>query len=87
MINDNVVSEIKDNIFTHISILFKAAKILRKDCLRVKQTFTGSFSESNGETVDLPTTLSSFLHTLLDGPCTLQEPSNKSKILTRMDTR
>ena len=69
LINDNVVSEIKDIIFTHVSILFKAAKILRNDCLRVKQIFTGSFLEINGEAVDLPTTLSSFLHTLLDGPC------------------
>ena len=78
----DVISEMKDNTSTEVSILFKAAKILRKDCLRLKQTFTGSFSESNSESVELPTTLSSFLHTLLEGSDILQEPSNKSKIVT-----
>ena len=74
--------------FTEASILHKAAKIIRKDCLQVRHLFTGSFSDQcDRETESLPFTLRSFLHILLNGSGTLEDPcseqeSNTSKVVS-----
>ena len=71
------VAVMKYNASTEVSILYKAAKILQKDCLHARQVFTGSFSHES-EAESLPTTLSSFLHTLLDEPHILNHRSQIS---------
>lgn len=40
------VADMKNNTSTDVSIIFKAAKILRQEYLPMKHTFTGSFSTS-----------------------------------------
>ena len=68
---------------TQVSILHKAANILRKDCLRVKNVFTGSFSDKcDSKAESLPYTLSSFLHMLFDGLATLNDPCTKADLNT-----
>uniref|UniRef100_UPI00358DDFAF very low-density lipoprotein receptor-like n=1 Tax=Myxine glutinosa TaxID=7769 RepID=UPI00358DDFAF len=73
----------KDNTSTEVSTLHKAAKILWRDYLHMKQAFKGSFLTSC-ETESIAPTMKSFLHTLLDGPGIDQPPSGseKSKVVT-----
>ena len=60
------VIDIKGNRSNDVSIILRAAKILRQEFLPMKQTFTGSFSTSN-EADSIPPMLRSFLNMLLDG--------------------
>lgn len=77
------VGDMKDNISSEVSILHKAAKILRRDYLKTGQEFKGSFSTTCEEEA-IPTTLRTFLQMLLDGPGIDQPPplSEKSKVVT-----
>ncbi len=77
------IGDMKDNISTEVSTIHKAAKILRREYLQLKQSFAGSFSTSC-EAVSIPPTLRSFLHMLLDGPGIDQPPpgSEKAKVAT-----
>lgn len=77
-----MVREMKDNTSTEMSILFKAAKILRREYLKVENKFLGSFTKAENESV--PLALMSFLTTLLHGP-NIKEPqteAEKTKITT-----
>ena len=60
------VLDMKGNNSTDVSIIFKAAKILRKEYLNIQQDFTGSFATTS-ESSSIPPILKSFLHMLLDG--------------------
>ncbi|XP_014676237.1 PREDICTED: uncharacterized protein LOC106816189 [Priapulus caudatus] len=75
--------DMKDSTSTEVSILHKAAKILRRDYLHIRQVFTGSFPNAC-EAESIPPTLRTFLHMLLDGPCIDQPPpeSENSKVAT-----
>ncbi len=77
------IVDMKDNTSSEVSTLHKAAKILRREYLKMRQAFTGSFSTSS-EAESIPTTLRSFLYMLLDGP-SIDQPSpgsKKSKVAT-----
>ena len=77
------IVDMKDNTSTEVFTLHKAAKILRRENLQMRQASTGSFSTSS-EAESIPTTLRSFLYMLLDGP-SIDQPSpgsKKSKVAT-----
>ena len=72
-----------ENRSADVSIILKAAKILRLEYLPKRQTFTGSFSTFS-ETDSIPPMRRSFLHMLLDGSGIDQPPlgSDKSQVAT-----
>lgn len=72
------VIDIKGNRSTDVSIILRAAKILRQEFLPMKQAFTGSFSTSS-EADSIPPMLRSFLHMLLDGSGIDQPPPGPEK--------
>ena len=72
------VADMKNNTSTNVSIIFKAAKILRQEYLPMKHAFTGSFSTSC-EADSIPPMLRSFLHMLLDGSGIDQPPPGPEK--------
>jgi len=59
------MSDMKDSTSTEVTILHKAANILRRENILMKPDFTGSFSTSC-EADSIPPTLRSFLYMLLD---------------------
>ena len=67
--------DMKDNTSTEVSTLHKAAKILRREYLQMRQAYTGSFSS---EAEPIPTILRSFLYVLLDEP-SIDQPAPGSK--------
>ena len=72
------VANMKNNTSTDVSIIFKAAKILRQEYLPMKHAFTGAFSTSC-EADSIPPMLRSFLHMLLDGSGIDQPPPGPEK--------
>ena len=77
------VQEMKNNTSTDVSIILKAARILRQEYLPIRQVFTGSFS-TTCEADSIPPMMRSFLHMLLDGSGINHppHPPEKSKVVT-----
>ena len=73
------VVDMQDNTSTDVSIILKAAHILRREYLPMKQAFTGSFS-STCEANSIPPMLRSFIHMLLDGSGIDQPPPDPEKV-------
>ena len=78
-----VLTDMNENRSANVSIVLKAAKILLREYLPKRQTFTGSFSTFS-ETDSITPMLRSFLHMLLDGSGIDQPPlgSDKSPVAT-----